>query len=126
MTPVAQAVIVVCIVVLTAALVATLFALRKVALRAESVLHLVEREIRPLASQVESLTKELRSLSHHANEEMERLSVVMRRVEDVSDRASKLMGALGGLTRAGQIVGAAAGVRKGLDVFIRRLRSKRP
>ena len=121
--PLAQTVIVVCIVVLTAALVSTLFALKRLAFRAESVLHLVEREIRPLASQVEGLAREVRELSHHANEEIARVGVVIRRLEDISERASKLMVALGGLTRAGQIVGVAAGVKKGVDVFVKRLRS---
>jgi hypothetical protein len=55
MTPLAQAVLVVCAVVLTVALVVTLATLRRATARAEIVLQLVEREIRPLASQVEAL-----------------------------------------------------------------------
>ncbi len=124
MTLLAQAVIVACIVVLTAVLVSTLLALKKTALRAESVLHVVEREIRPMASQIESLAGDLRTLSHHANEELERVSVVVRRLEDVSAKVARLVGALGGLTRVGQMAGVAAGVKRGLDVFIRRLRDQ--
>src|SRR6266511_2864241 len=121
MTPLALAVIVVCIVVLTGVLVSTLLALKKTALRAESVLHLVEREIRPIASQIESLTGDLRTLSHHANQELDRISVVVRRLEDASVKGARLVGASGALTRVGQVAGAAVGVKKGLDVFIRRL-----
>jgi len=117
---------VVCIVVLTGVLISTLLALKKAALRAESVLHLLEREIRPMASQIESLTGELRALSHHANQELDRIGVVVRRLEEVSVKVARLVGALGGLTRVGQLAGAAAGVKKGLDVFIRRLRDKHP
>ena len=124
MTPLAQAVIVACIVVLSAVLVSTLLALKKTALRAESVLHAVEREIRPLAGQIESLTTEIRTLSHHANEELDRVAVVVRRLEDVSRKVARLLGVLGGLTRVGQYVGVAAGVKKGLHVFLRRLQDK--
>ncbi len=126
MTPLERAVIVVCIVVLTGVLVSTLLALKKTAVRAESVLHLLEREIRPMASQIEALTGELRALSHRANQELDRISVVVRRLEEVSVKVARLVGALGGLTRVGQLAGAAAGVKKGVDVFIRRLRDKHP
>jgi uncharacterized protein YoxC len=124
MTPLAQGVIVACIVVLSAVLASTLLALKKTALRAESVLHLVEREIRPLAGQIESLTTELRTLSHHANEELDRVTVVVHRLEDISLKVARLLGVLGGLTRVGQYAGVAAGVKKGLDVFIKRLRAR--
>ena len=126
MIPLGQAVILVCIVVLTGVLISTLLALRKTALRAESVLHLLEREIRPMASQIDSLTSELRALSHVATQELERVSVVVRRLEDVSAKVARLVGALSGLTRVGQLAGAAVGVKKGLDVFVRRLRETRP
>lgn len=124
MTPLAQAVVVICIVVLSAVLVSTLLALKKTALRAESLLEQVEREIRPLVSQVESLTAELRDLSRSANEEMKRISLVVRRAEDISVRLAKLVGVVGGLTRMGQYASVAAGVKKGLDVFVGRLRAK--
>ena len=125
MTPLAQAVIVVCIVLLTGALIATLLALKKTALRAESVLHLVEREVRPMASQIEALAGELRTLSRHATEELERFSVVVRRLEEVSAKAAGVVGALSGLTKFAQVAGVAAGVKKGLDIFIRRLKNSR-
>ena len=124
MTPLALGVIVACIVVLSAVLVSTLLALKKTALRAESVLHVVEQEIRPLAGQIESLTTELRTLSHHANEELDRVGVVVHRLEDVSLKVARLLGALGGLTRVGQYVSVAAGVKKGLRVFLRRLKDR--
>jgi uncharacterized protein YoxC len=124
MTPLAQAVVVICIVVLSAVLASTLLALKKTALRAESVLQQVEREIRPLASQLESLTAELRELSRSANEEMKRISLVVRRAEDLSAKLSKLVGVVAGLTRIGQYASVVAGVRKGLDVFVGRLKTK--
>jgi uncharacterized protein YoxC len=126
MTPLAQGVIVICIVVLTAVLASTLLALRKTALRAESVLHLVEQEIRPLATRLESLTGELSILTRHANQELDRISLVVRTLEDASVKIARLLGAVGGFTRVGQVAGAAAGVKRGLDVFIRRFRDKHP
>jgi len=124
MTPLGQAVIVACIVAITAVLVPTLLALKKVALRAESVLDLIEREIRPMASQMESLAGELRTLSHHANQELERVGVVVRRLEELSVKVTRLVGALSVLTRVGQYAGIVTGIKKGLDVFIRRLKDK--
>jgi len=121
MTPLGQAVIVACIVAITAVLVPTLLALKKVALRAESVLDLIEREIRPMASQMESLAGEL---SHHANQELERVGVVVRRLEELSVKVTRLVGALSVLTRVGQYAGIVTGIKKGLDVFIRRLKDK--
>ena len=124
MTLLAQAVVVACIVVLTAVLISTLLALKKTALRAESVLLLVEREVSPMASQIESLAGELRTLSHHADEELQRVSVVVRRMEEVSAKVARLVGVIGGLTRVGRAAGLAAGVKKGLDVFVRRLKDR--
>ncbi|HYB42404.1 MAG TPA: DUF948 domain-containing protein [Candidatus Methylomirabilis sp.] len=126
MTPLAQAVIVLCIVVLTAVLVWTLLALKKTALRAEGVLHLVEREIQPMASQVEGLTGELRTLSHHANREVERIGLVVTRLEDASAKAARVATVVANLTRVGQYAGIAAGAKRGLNVFVRRLKQPRP
>ena len=125
MTPVAVAIIVLCVVVVSAVLVWTLLALRKTALRAESVLRMVEREIWPVLGQIEHLIAELRDLSQGAKEELSKIRVVVRRAEDVSITVSKVLLAVGGLTRIGQYVSLAAGVKKGLDVFVRRLKATR-
>ncbi len=125
MTLPAVAIIVLCVVVVSAVLVWTLLALRRTALRAESVLQVVEREIRPMLGQLESLIAELRTLSQGANEELRKIGVVVRRAEDVSIKVSKVLVAVGGLTRFGQYASLAAGVKKGLDVFVRRLKATR-
>ncbi len=124
MTPLAQTVVVICLVVVSAVLVATLLSLRKTAIRAEGVLHVVEREIRPMASHLESLAAELKALARNANQEIERVSVIVSRLDDLTEKAVRLLGAVGGFTRAGQVVGVAAGLKKGLDVFVGRLRSR--
>lgn len=125
MTPIAQAVIVICIVALTAVLVSTLLSLRKTAIRAESLLHAVERDLLPMALRIEALADELRALSQRANEELGRIGVLVHRVEELSGKLTRLLVVLSGFTRVGQAVGVATGVKKGLDVFIRRLKERR-
>ena len=124
MDPLAQIVVVVCVVAVAAALVSALLTVKKTAARAESVLHLLEREIRPMASQIGALAEELRGLSRQATRELERISVVIRRAEEISAKLVKVAGVLGGISRVGQIAGIAAGVKRGLDVFVSRLRKR--
>ena len=123
MTPVAVTLSVLCVVVVSAVLVWTLLALRKTALRAESVLDMVEREIRPTLGQLPPLIAELRDISQGTSEELAKIRVVVGRAEDVSVKISKVVVALGNLTQIGQYASLAAGVKKGLDVFVRRLKA---
>jgi len=124
MTPLAVGVIVACVVALTIVLISTLLSLRKTALRAESVLAQVEREIRPMATELESLTGELQKLSRNANDNLQRIGGIVDRVEDISVQAARVVGAVGGLTRIGQYAGVAAGVKRGVEVFLHRLRDR--
>jgi uncharacterized protein YoxC len=123
MTPLAQAVLVVCAVVFTVALVVTLATLRRATARAEIVLQLVEREIRPLASQVEALTADVRALSQTANRELERVSGVVRRVEDISLKIARVVGVANSLASFRGIAGVGSGLRTALSVFVSRLRT---
>ena len=123
MTPLAQAVLVFCAVVLTVALVVTLASFRRASSRAEIVLQLVEREIRPLASQVEALAADVRTLSQTANRELERVSGVVRRVEDVSFKIARVVGVANSLASFRGITGVGSGLRTALSVFVSRLRS---
>ena len=125
MTPLAVGVILACIVALTIVLISTLLAFRKTAQRAESVLATVEREIRPMVTELEQLTAELQKLSHKANENIERIGVVVERVEDISLTVARVVGAVGGLTRIGQYAGVDAGVKRGVEVFLTRLKDRR-
>jgi uncharacterized protein YoxC len=123
--PVAQAIIVVCVVAVSAALVYTLLSVRETAQRAASVLGLVEREIRPLATQLEALAEDLRGLSRQVTREVDRVSVVVRRIEEVSLAVVRLAGAVSAVTSLGRMVGVAAGLKKGFDVFASRLLKRR-
>ena len=124
MTPFAVGVILACVVALTLVLISTLLSLKKTALRAESVLAQVEREIRPMASELETLTGELQKLSRNANDNLQRIGGIVDRVEDISVQAARVVGAVGGLTRIGQYAGMAAGVKRGVDVFLHRLKER--
>jgi len=124
MTPLAVGVILACVVALTIVLISTLLSIKKTALRAESVLTQVEREIRPMASELESLTGELQKLSRNANDNLQRIGAIVDRVEDISVQAARVVGAVGGLTRIGQYAGMAAGVKRGVEVFLHRLKER--
>jgi uncharacterized protein YoxC len=104
------------------ALVAAVWALRGVAQRAEAVLAIVEQELRPVIGQAVALTEDVRSLTRDASRELERVGAVTDRVDDIAGTVGRIVGTLSGLTRAGQIVGVAAGLKKGIDVFVQRLR----
>lgn len=124
MTPLAVGVIVACVVALTIVLISTLLSIKKTALRAEGVLAQVEREIRPMASELENLTGELQKLSRNANDNLQRIGGIVDRVEDISVQAARVIGAVGGLTRIGQYAGMAAGVKRGVEVFLHRLKER--
>jgi uncharacterized protein YoxC len=109
---------------LLVALVAAVWALRGVAQRAEAVLAIVEQELRPVIGQAVALTEDVRSLTRDASRELERVGAVTDRVDDIARAVGRIVGTLSGLTRAGQIVGVAAGLKKGIDVFVQRLRNQ--
>ncbi len=121
MTPVAQTVLVLCAVVLTVAIVTTLLSFKRTAARAEIVLQLVEREIRPLASQIEGLAGDLREVSQTANGSIQRLNVILARVEDLSLKVARIVGVASNLTSLRGITGVASGAKTGLSVFLSRL-----
>jgi len=122
-------VVALCVVAVSAALVALLVALARVGRRAERVLALVERELErdvpPLMEDLHELSGELRRLGQGANAELDRLGRITGRVEEVVDTTSQVLNALSGLTRAGQLVGIAAGIKTGVEVFLHRLRTQR-
>jgi len=122
MQPWAQAVLIACAVALTAALVAAMLALRRALRRTDAVLAIVQEELRPLIGQAHGLTDELRDLTRETRREVARIGEVTEHVETAAEGVGRLVSALGGLARAGQVVGLAAGLRRGVDVFVNRLR----
>src|SRR5919108_3930867 len=117
MQPWVQAVLLVCAVALTAALVAAILALRRALSRTDAVLTIVEQELRPLIGQAHGLTEDIRELTRESRREVERIGEVTEHVARATDGVGRMVVGLAGLTRAGQIVGLAAGLRRGVDVF---------
>ena len=124
MNPLAVAIVVICVGAITVSLVLALLALRRVLKRADVVLGLIEREIRPMAAQLGALTEEIRGLSHQVTLEVERLVVVTRHLDEITTTVGKIVTAIAGISRVGQIVGLAVGLRRGLAVFVSRLKSR--
>ena len=121
MPPWVLVVLVACAVALTAALLPTILALRRTLRRAEVVLAIAEQELRPLIGQAHALTEDVRLLTRETSEQIERVGEVTERVNAAADGMSRVVTGLAGLTRIGQLVGVAAGLKRGIDVFVQRL-----
>jgi uncharacterized protein YoxC len=115
-------ILVVAALAVAAFLVLLLLALRQLALRAESVLGILESELRPLVGRVTALTDDLDLLARGATREVERLGTVIAEVHDVAEGIGRVVGALAGVSRAGQLVSIAVGLKRGVDVFVDRFR----
>jgi hypothetical protein len=122
MLPWVQIVLIACAVALTAALVAAILALRGALRRTDALLGIVEQELRPLIAQVHGVTEEVRELTHELRLEVKRVGDVTESVQAVTEGLGRVVTGLTGLARIGQVVGLAAGLRRGVDVFVQRLR----
>jgi len=121
MTEIALTVLAAAVVVLVAFALPTLHQLRRTARSAEAALTAVEREIRPLASQLHVLLQETRDLAQRGGKELGELAHLTATAEETLERLGRVLGVLAGLGKVGQVVSVAQGVRKGVDVFVRRL-----
>ena len=124
MQPWLSFVLIVCAVALTIALIVVIVALVRVIRRADTVLGIVEDELRPLIGQGHSLADELCRFTREAGLEVKRLGEATERINAVADGVARVVSALASLTRAGQMVGLAAGLKRGIEVFVRRFRKE--
>jgi hypothetical protein len=122
MQPWSQLVLIACAVALTAAVVSAVLALRGALRRADSLLGIVEQELRPLIAQAHGVTEEVRELTRELRLEVKRVGDMTESVQAVTDGLGRVVAGLSGLARVGQVVGLAAGLRRGVDVFVQRLR----
>jgi hypothetical protein len=125
MQPWVQLVLAACVVALTGALVAAILAMRGALRRFDALLGIVEQELRPLIAQVHGVTEEVRELTHELRLEVKRIGDVTESVQAVAEGLGRVVTGLTGLARIGQVVGLAAGLRRGVEVFVRRLRRNR-
>lgn len=124
MSSLAVTILILCAIAITVALVTVLFSLKRLIDRGEAVLALVEREVRPTASQLGALTEELRGVSHQVTLELARIGLITRRLEDITATIAKVVGVVGGIAQVTRLGGVAIGLQRGLGVFLSRLRKR--
>ena len=124
MSSLAVTILILCAIAITVALVTVLFSLKRLIDRGEAVLALVEREIRPTASQLGALTEELRGVSHQVTLELARIGLITRRLEDITATIAKVVGVVGGIAQVTRLGGVAIGLQRGLSVFLSRLKKR--
>ena len=111
-----------CAVAISIAIVLTLLSARHAVERTGAILALVERELTPLTTEARGLTSDARALTQEATREIRRVGDVVDRVHDAAEGVGRVAQGLAGFTRAGQVVGLAAAVWRGVDVFVQRMR----
>ena len=124
MRPWTEIILSLCAIAVTAAIVWVLVGVRRAVERVDGVLGILEQELRPLVGQAHALTEDVRRVLQEATRELERIEMITDQVQAIADRTGALLGALGGLTRVGQLVSMVVGLKKGLDVFIERFRKQ--
>jgi hypothetical protein len=117
-----EAVLAVCALALTVALAAALLALRRLVRRADGVLGMLEQELRPLIGEIRRLSAEIHGLTRDAQAGLRQIESATERVNVILGGVSGVVGALGGLTRTGQLVSLAVGLKRGVGIFVHRLR----
>jgi hypothetical protein len=111
-----------CAVVISTALVLVLLSARRALDRTDAILAIAERELAPLAIEARGLTSDARALTQESTRELRRAGDVIDRVHETAEGVGRVVNALAGLTRAGQVVCLAAAVRRGVEVFVQRMR----
>ena len=111
-----------CAVLISLGIVLVLLSVRRTLERTGAILAIVERELGPLTSEARGLTEDARALTQETTRELKRAGDVVERVHEVADGVARVTNGLAGLTRAGQLVGVAGAVRRGIEVFVQRMR----
>jgi ABC-type transporter Mla subunit MlaD len=119
-----QAILALCAVAITAAVVALLVRLRRTAERAETLLGVAERELSPLVAELHGLADALRDTVREVQQELKRVGAIVDHIADVAGGIARIVNALSALTKAGEVVALVAGLRKGVDVFVQHFRRR--
>jgi uncharacterized protein YoxC len=113
-----------CAVVISIAIVRVLLSARRALDRTDAILAIAERELTPLAIEARGLTSDARALTQESTRELRRAGDVIDRVHETAEGVGRVVNALAGFTRAGQVVCLAAAVRRGVEVFVQRMRNE--
>ncbi len=92
---------------------------------AEQTLASVDREVKPLTTQIQALLQEHRNLAQQATRDLRQVEGTVLMAQDVLARLTHLTSLLSSFGTVGRIVGIARGVQKGIDVFVHRLARRR-
>jgi hypothetical protein len=104
-----------CAVAISIAVVLAVLSARRALERTAAILAIAEAR---------GLTTDARSLTQEATRELRRAGDVVERVHESAEGVTRIVLALAGLTRAGQVVGVAAALRRGVKVFAQRMRKE--
>jgi uncharacterized protein YoxC len=110
---------------LVVAAIPALLQVARTARAAEQTLASVDREVRPLTSQVQALLQEHRNLAQQATRDLRQVEGVALMAQDVLARLTNLTSLLSSFGTVGRVVGVARGLQKGVDVFVHRLAARR-
>ena len=111
-----------CLIAVSTALVLAILSARRAIQRVTAILTVAEHELGPIAVEARGLTSDARELTQETTRELRRTGDVIEQVHEAATGIVRVVNALAKLTRAGQIVGLATGLRRGVDVFVERLR----
>jgi uncharacterized protein YoxC len=110
---------------LVVAVIPALLQVARTARAAEQTLISVDREIRPLTSEVQALLQEHRNLAHQATKDLRQIEGVVVMTQDVLGRLTHVTSLLSGFGTVGRVIGVARGLQKGIDVFVHRIARRR-
>jgi len=88
---------------------------------AEQTLVAIEREVRPVTAELQTLLQAHRELAQRASRDLREVEGLVLAGQELLGRLTNLTGFLGSVGTVGRALGVARGLRKGLDVFVHRL-----
>jgi uncharacterized protein YoxC len=106
---------------LVIAVIPALLQVTRTARAAEQTLASVDREVKPLTTQIQALLQEHRTLAQQATKDLRQIEGIALMAQDVLARVTNLTSLLAGFGTVGRVVGVARGLQKGIDVFVHRL-----
>ena len=106
---------------LVIAVIPALLQVARTARAAEQTLASVDREVKPLTTQIQALLQEHRTLAQQATKDLRQVEGVVVMAQDVLARVTNLTSLLLSFGTVGRVVGIARGLQKGIDVFVHRL-----
>jgi uncharacterized protein YoxC len=102
-----------------------LLQLVRTARAAEQTLTTVDREVKPLTTQIQALLQEHRNLAQQATRDLRQVEGTVLMAQDALARLTNLTSLLSSFGTVGRVVGVARGLQKGIDVFVHRLARRR-